>query len=168
MDDFLKRQNLVLRDTLLDIPPPAVDPPSLLTPAGRDEFQIYLLSPPHKAFAASPGGRFATSARRRTAEDAEKRVLENCKKSAGKDDPCVVVMIDDKKMQDSRFSPSRCEICVIGEICGSVVRGWRSPPLLRVCNPLGTGRCNCDFRPPSRHRRIGAPANRPQAGHFFP
>jgi dienelactone hydrolase len=100
VDDFLKRQNLVLRDTLLDIPPLAVEPPANLSQGGREDFQIYLLSSQHRAFAASPGGRFASSVGRRTIEDAEKHALEDCKKSAGRDDPCTVVMIDDKKVED--------------------------------------------------------------------
>ncbi len=98
VDDFLKSQNLVLRDTLLEIPPPAVEPPAGLSQDALDEFQIYLLRPLHRAFAASPGGHFATSVGRRTPEDAQKHALENCKKSAPKDDPCTIVMIDDQKM----------------------------------------------------------------------
>ncbi len=100
VDDFWKRQNLVLRDTPLDIPPPAVEPPANLSQGGREDFQIYLLSPPHKAYAASSGGKFASSSGRHTVEDAEKLALENCNRSAAKDDPCTVVMIDDKKLQD--------------------------------------------------------------------
>ena len=98
VDNFLKSQNLVLRDTLLDIPPPAVEPPAGLSQDGLDIFQIYLLSPLHRAYAASPGGRFATSVGRRTPEDAQKHALENCKKSTPKDDPCTIVMIDDQKV----------------------------------------------------------------------
>ena len=100
VDDFLKSQSLVLRDTLLEIPPPAMEPPAYLSQGGRDQFRLYLLSPPHKAFAATQTGHFATSVGRRTTEDAQKHALENCKKSAPKNDPCTMVMIDDKKMQN--------------------------------------------------------------------
>jgi dienelactone hydrolase len=98
VDNFLKSQNLVLRDTLLEIQPPAVAPPAGLSEDALDEFQIYLLSPPHRAFAASPGGHFATSVGRRTPEDAQKHALEECKKAAPRNDPCAIVMIDDQKM----------------------------------------------------------------------
>ena len=53
VDDFLKSQNLVLRETLLDIPPPAVEPPANLTRGARDEFKVIYWSEPHKAFAVS-------------------------------------------------------------------------------------------------------------------
>ena len=98
VDDFLKSQNLVLRDTLLEVPVPTVDPPAYLSQNGRDAFQKYLLSAPHKAFAASTTKGFAQSAGRRTTQDAEKHALESCKKFAPKDDPCTIVMIDDNKM----------------------------------------------------------------------
>ncbi|MGB8540138.1 MAG: CocE/NonD family hydrolase [Candidatus Acidiferrales bacterium] len=42
VDDFLKSQNLVLRDTLLQISAPAASPPSYLSTQGRSEFQTYL------------------------------------------------------------------------------------------------------------------------------
>ncbi len=99
VDDFLKSQNLVLRETLLDIPPPVVEPPANLTRGARDEFERYLWSEPHKAFAVSGTGHFASSVGQRTVEDAQKRALESCKKFAPKNDPCTVVMIDDQKMQ---------------------------------------------------------------------
>jgi dienelactone hydrolase len=97
VDDFLKSQNLVLRETLLQISVPAVNPPSYLSSQGRDEFQTYLLSAPHKAFAASPAKGFGTSTGRRTTEEAKKLALENCKKLAPKAEPCTIVMIDDEK-----------------------------------------------------------------------
>jgi dienelactone hydrolase len=100
VDDFLKSQNLVLRDTLLEIPPPAVEPPAYFSPGARDAFELYLLSPAHKAFAASQTGAFASSVNRHTPEDAQKHALDDCKKSAQKNEPCTVVMIDDKKTQD--------------------------------------------------------------------
>lgn len=102
VDDFLKRQNLVLRDTLLQVPVPAVDFPSILRDtdrpdAAREEFQRYLLGAPHKALAASSTGSLAIVVGRRTADEAEKQALKDCKKIAAKDASCAVVMIDDKK-----------------------------------------------------------------------
>jgi dienelactone hydrolase len=100
LDDFLKSQNLVLRDTLLQVPVLAVQPPASLSRRGRDEFPNYLLSAPHKALAASPGGHFADVSGRRTAKEAEKQALKNCKGFAPKNDPCAIVMIDDEKTQN--------------------------------------------------------------------
>lgn len=97
VDSFLKNQNLVLRDTLLQIPVPPVEPPAYLSSEGLGAFQRYLLSAPHKAFAASPASGFAMSAGQRTTQVAEKHALEACKKIAPKSDPCTVVMIDDEK-----------------------------------------------------------------------
>jgi dienelactone hydrolase len=100
VDDFLKCQNLVLRDTLLQVPVPAVQPPASLSRRGRDEFPNYLLSAPHKALAASPGGHFADVSGRRTAQEAEKQALKTCQAFAPKNDPCTIVMIDDEKTQN--------------------------------------------------------------------
>jgi len=97
VDEFLKSQNLVLRDTLLQIPVPSVQPPTYLSGSAREEFQRYLLSAPHKAFAASPGGGVGMNSGQRSAQDAQKHALENCKKAAPNAEPCAVVMIDDEK-----------------------------------------------------------------------
>jgi dienelactone hydrolase len=97
VDQFLKAQNLLLRETPLELTAPDVDPPTYLSIRGKDEFQTYLLSAPHKAFAASPATGFGWSSGRRTAEDAQKRALDTCKKSAPKDSPCAIVMADDQK-----------------------------------------------------------------------
>jgi dienelactone hydrolase len=97
VDQFLKSENLVLRDTPLELSVPNVEPPAYLSIRGKDEFQTYLLSAPHKAFAASPTQGFGWSSGRRRAEDAEKRALDTCKKSAPEDSPCTIVMEDDEK-----------------------------------------------------------------------
>jgi dienelactone hydrolase len=100
VDDFLKRQDLVLRDTLLEVPVPAVEPPAYLDNNGRDEFQTYLLGAPHKAFAASSARAFGVSFGQRTAQLAEKEALKACSKIAARNDPCAVIMIDDEKPRD--------------------------------------------------------------------
>jgi dienelactone hydrolase len=100
VDDFLKRQDLVLRDTLLEVPVPAVEPPAYLDNNGRDEFQTYLLGAPHKAFAASSARAFGVSFGQRTAQLAEKKALKACSKIAARNDPCAVIMIDDEKPRD--------------------------------------------------------------------
>jgi hypothetical protein len=100
VDEFLKSENLVLRDTLLPLVVPVLEPPSYLSSHGRESFQFYLQGAPHKAFAASPGGHTGWIFGRRTTEEAEKQAMENCKKNAGKDDPCSIVMVDDEKQQN--------------------------------------------------------------------
>jgi dienelactone hydrolase len=95
VDEFLKRQNLTLRDTLLQIPLPAVDFPSTLPDSAHEEFQRYLLTAPHKALVASGSGNVAMIAGRRTADEAEKLALKDCKKASAKDASCSIVMIDD-------------------------------------------------------------------------
>lgn len=97
VDDFLRAQNAGLRDTLLQIPLPAVDPPSYLSDKGRESFHQYLLSAPHKAFAASPVSGLGVSVGRRTAEEAEKQALKDCKGSAPKNATCAIIMSDDDK-----------------------------------------------------------------------
>jgi dienelactone hydrolase len=97
VDEFLKGQNAVLRDSLLQIPVPAVEAPAYLSGKNNQEFQNYLLSAPHKAFAASPAGEVGVSVGRRMTEEAEKQALKDCKKAAPKNAPCSVIMIDDKK-----------------------------------------------------------------------
>jgi dienelactone hydrolase len=98
VDQFLKGQNLALRDTPLEMTAPHIDPPGYLSNRGKDEFQTYLLSAPHKAFAASPTAGFGWSSGRRTAEDAERRALDTCQKCAPKGSPCTIVMAEDGKV----------------------------------------------------------------------
>ncbi len=97
VDEFLRRQNAVLRDTLLQIPVPAFEPPSYLSDKAKADFQEYLLSTPHKAFAASPAGGFGWRTGRRSAEDAEKEALKECQKYAPRNATCAVIMSDDMK-----------------------------------------------------------------------
>jgi dienelactone hydrolase len=97
VDDFLRRQNAVLRDTLLQISVPAVAPPAYLSEKGKEEFQEYSLSAPHKAFAASPAGGFGRGMGQRTAQEAEKEALNQCTKYAPKNAPCVILMSDDSR-----------------------------------------------------------------------
>jgi dienelactone hydrolase len=97
VDDFLKQENLVLRDTLLQIPLPAVEPPSYLSGKALEDFQRYLLAAPHKAFAASSSGGIGMNFGQRTPEEAQKHAMENCKKSTPDGSPCSVVMSDDQQ-----------------------------------------------------------------------
>ena len=97
VDDFLQSQNLVLRDTLLRDPPPDVATPSHLGRDGHKQFEAYLLSAPHKAFATSRSGAFGFSFGQRTAAAAEGKALANCNKFTSGDIPCTVAAIDDEK-----------------------------------------------------------------------
>ena len=94
VDEFLKRQNLVLRQTLLQIPLPAAEFPSTLPDSAREEFQQYLLSAPHKALVASSTGTVSVSIGRRARAEAEQHALKDCQKRA-KDAECKVIMTDD-------------------------------------------------------------------------
>jgi dienelactone hydrolase len=95
VDNFLQSQNLVLRDTLLKLSVPSVDPPNYLSADCNLQFQTYLSSAPHKAFTASSTGHCGVSVGQRSSHEAEKRSLENCKKFAK--DRCATVMLDDDK-----------------------------------------------------------------------
>jgi hypothetical protein len=59
-----------------------------IEPKGREAFDSYLHSSPHKAFAASPGGGYAWVSTRSTAERAQADAMDNCRKSAK--DACTV------------------------------------------------------------------------------
>jgi dienelactone hydrolase len=97
VDQYLKSEGLALRDTPLPLKLPNVaEPPELPTKA-REDFPLYLQSAPHKAMAVSGGGHHAFVVGRRNTEEAEKQAMANCKKNAGKDDPCTVVMVDDQR-----------------------------------------------------------------------
>src|SRR4029077_19077581 len=82
VDDFLLSQNLALRETLLPDPPPDVATPSHLGRDGHKQFEAYLLSAPHKAFATSRSGAFGFSYGQRTVAVAEGKALANCNKFA--------------------------------------------------------------------------------------
>ena len=97
VDEFLRSENLVLRDTLLRVPVPAVEPPANLDSARQEAFTFYLLGAPHKALAISQSGHYGNEFGRRSSEEARKLALENCQKVAPKDDPCTIVMVDDAK-----------------------------------------------------------------------
>lgn len=76
VDEFLKSQNLVLRETLLPpLEPPKIGAPSWFSANMRSEFSRYLLLPGHKAMAISDNGHHGYAYGRRTVEDAEKKAL---------------------------------------------------------------------------------------------
>ena len=99
VDDFLKKENLVLRDTPLPLDIPQIEPPAYLSEKLRNDFHTYLLSAPHKAFAASPANHYGVSVGQRTTDEAAQQALANCAKFAPKESPCELIMRDDTKLQ---------------------------------------------------------------------
>ena len=97
VDEFLKSEGLLLRESLLPLRAPNVEAPAGLPPRAREEFPLYLLSAPHRAMAVSGGGHFAYVVGLRSAEEAVKKAMENCKRNAGRNDACVVVMVDEER-----------------------------------------------------------------------
>jgi dienelactone hydrolase len=97
IDRFLAKQNLVLRDIPLPLPPPPdIAPPDQLSTGGRRSFDDFLRSPPHRAFAVSSNGAYGWNSGRRTAEEATKRAIESCSKHAN---DCVIVVVDDNAVR---------------------------------------------------------------------
>jgi dienelactone hydrolase len=95
VDDFLKTQNLTLRTALLALPePPHVPAPSQLSPAGRDEFRMFLTLPPYKAFAVSGEGHIGYVFGRRSEKDAQKLAEEHCEENSSRSDHCTLVPIE--------------------------------------------------------------------------
>ena len=91
VDAFLKRHQLMLRDSQLPVPLPNIAMPSGLTQGGREAFAHYRAGGPHKAFAMSPSsGAFGFRAARRTVEEARQGALEECAKRAS---DCRIVII---------------------------------------------------------------------------
>lgn len=96
VDAFLKKQNLVLHDDLLPLPPGKLPPPPNLSVGGRNNFNAYLDASPNKAFAVNPKGAFAWRSARRSAAEASQEALAGCAKS-GPD--CKLYAVDDKLVQ---------------------------------------------------------------------
>ncbi len=93
VDAFLKRHDLVLRTTLLPpLPRPALNPPAVLSANGRNAFDSYLVSPPHKAFAISRHGHFGWQSGVRTIDAAKADALQYCREGGN---ICDVMFVDD-------------------------------------------------------------------------
>lgn len=97
VDEFLKQQHAVLRDTLLQVAIPAVNLPAGLPDSAHEGFQEYLLSAPHKAYVLTTDGNAFVSVGRRTTEEAEKLAMKECNKESKKKAACAIVMSDDKR-----------------------------------------------------------------------
>ena len=92
VDRFLSAHGLALRDDLIAVNAPKVEPPSSLGAKGREAFKSYLESGPNKAFAVG-GGRFGWVSGRRSVDDAEEEALGNCTNDSVE---CDVVNVNDK------------------------------------------------------------------------
>jgi dienelactone hydrolase len=93
VDDFLREQNLEIRDLLPPPTLPALPLPPRLSEKGRASFTDYLAAGPHKAFAASPGGAFGYWSGTRSLQKAEDEALGNCAKNAL---DCALYAIDNE------------------------------------------------------------------------
>jgi len=100
VDDFLKSQNLVLRQTLLNLPEPPdnIAPPSQLSASGLADFRRFLTYPQHRAFAVSPSGQFGYTFGFRNEKDATRTAEDRCSSAAGKTERCTLYMVDDAIM----------------------------------------------------------------------
>jgi hypothetical protein len=94
VDRFLMSNNLVLRDSLIDVPIPDVPAPSPLSSRGRETFKTYLESAPNKAFAISGDGHFGWATGRRSAEEARQDALGFCTSAAASG--CKIVNVNNK------------------------------------------------------------------------
>jgi dienelactone hydrolase len=100
VDDFLQKQNLVLRKTLLAQPepsssqPPSMEPQSQLPEPARTELRQFLTFPMHRAFAVSPNGQFGIAFGEPSEKDARRLAIERCEKSAGSNERCQLYMVD--------------------------------------------------------------------------
>jgi dienelactone hydrolase len=95
VDEFLKKQNLVLRTSLLSLPePPDIPAPAQLKAGGRDEFRNFLTLPAYKAFAVSTEGHLGYAFGRRSEKDAQKLAKEHCEENSSRSDPCALISLD--------------------------------------------------------------------------
>ena len=97
VDRFLTGQKLVLRERLPPPPPrPTIAPPAQLSEAGKRDFENYLISGPHKAFAISASGSYGWRSGQRSAETARAGALQFCGQRA-KD--CRLIAVDDSAVK---------------------------------------------------------------------
>ena len=96
VDEFLARNHLTLRDTLLALPAaPDVALPAQLSSRNVEEFRSFLTLPEHKAFAVSENGHYGYVFGRRTAKEALKLAEEHCKEGSEHGNSCSVIWLDD-------------------------------------------------------------------------
>jgi dienelactone hydrolase len=93
VEAFLQKQNMMPRQTLLPPPPrPPFTAPKVLSADGRNAFETYLISAPHRAFAVSPDGYYGWRTGQRTAEAASAGAMQLC---GGNARHCSVVFFDE-------------------------------------------------------------------------
>ena len=101
VDDFLREQNLGLRELLPAPAVPALAAPRRLSEKGRNAFADYLAAGPHKAFAVSTRGSFGYWSGLRSVDDARRRALAGCAKT-GTD--CVIYAVDNELADRAKAS----------------------------------------------------------------
>jgi len=94
VDDYLRRERLVLRSELLPLPVTNLPPPRQLGAKGHEAFNAYLHAGPHKAFAVSSKGAFAWVGGRSSAKEAEEDAVANCQKRPG--EACSAYVVDNQ------------------------------------------------------------------------
>jgi len=93
VDKFLQEQNLTMRATPLELPPPTISAPKVLGQNGQKAFATFLIDAPHKAFAMAPDGSFGYRSGARTVEAAKAGALKFCQQHAPH---CDVMFVDDE------------------------------------------------------------------------
>jgi hypothetical protein len=98
LDQFLKSQNLVLRSEPLPLTTVHLKMPPHLSGGGKKDFDAYLKSAPHKAFAVANDGAYGWRTGRHTIEDAKESAVSACSKYTR--DTCAVYALDDELVQN--------------------------------------------------------------------
>jgi hypothetical protein len=91
VDGFLGKHHLTLVAEPLDLEGPATIVPAALGPHGRAAFAQYALSPPHKAFVATPDGHYAYAFGLRSDADAKSKAMARCERTQPS---CAIVDLD--------------------------------------------------------------------------
>jgi dienelactone hydrolase len=94
VDRFLAANDLTLRDSVIEVEPPYVAPPTNLDAKGRNVFEGYLAEGPNKAFAVAGDGSWGWAAGRRSVNDARRVALEYCQKYAK--DSCAIANVNNQ------------------------------------------------------------------------
>lgn len=96
VDQFLKKQHLVLVGDLLPLNS-ALTVPNYLTGDAKRDFGKYILNAPHKAFAYATNGAYGWRYGEKTIDSAKSKALATCEDySEGED--CKIIAVDDQLM----------------------------------------------------------------------
>lgn len=93
VDEFLAKQKLTPRQTLLPLPmPTGVTLPENLSARGREAFETYIRAGQHKAFAVSASGGFGWATRKQSIDEAKEAALNFCREHS---QSCRLLAVDD-------------------------------------------------------------------------